>query len=42
MSAKFVAYEYVPPGFEMVIDEGGICPESSGGTWNLIFSQEAA
>ena len=35
MDAKLVAWEYVPPGFELVIANKEICPESPGGIWNL-------
>jgi hypothetical protein len=30
-----MTYEYVPSGFEIVINNKEICPESSGGIWNL-------
>lgn len=35
MTAKLVAYEYVPLGFEMIIGKREICPGSPGGVWNL-------
>ena len=35
MSARLVEREYVPSGFEIVIQKEQICPGSSGGIWNL-------
>ena len=35
MSPKLMAHEYVPSGFEIVINNKEICPESSGGIWKL-------
>jgi hypothetical protein len=35
MSATLLAYGYVPPGFEVLIAGGQICPGGSGGIWNL-------
>jgi hypothetical protein len=35
MQGTLLAYDTVPPGFEIVLGKGGLCPGSQGGIWNL-------
>jgi len=35
MSVELLPYEHVPPGFEIVMGRGEVCPGSKGGIWNL-------
>lgn len=35
MTAELLAYEHVPPGFEILIGNKEVCPGSPGGIWSL-------